>query len=162
MSLPSAWVDALFAKLTLRYGAAFLAQWPDADPAALKTDWADVMAGFAEHPHAIRYALENLPEKPMNAVAFRLLARRAPAKEVPQLAAPPADPARVAKAIETARVEATRDTRSHAQMAIDGIIRRVESNGWSVAQRSFARTCGAALHAEDPRRARMAQLGLLR
>ena len=33
MSLPAAWVDQLFARLATRYGAAFMRQWPDADPA---------------------------------------------------------------------------------------------------------------------------------
>jgi len=60
--LPSAWVEELFARLTLRYGAAFLRQWPDADIAVVKADWARVLGGLS--PIAIRAGLDNLPDKP--------------------------------------------------------------------------------------------------
>ena len=56
MALQSSWVDALFARLALRYGAAFLRQWPDVDVVVLKPDWAEVLDGVSGH--AIAYALE--------------------------------------------------------------------------------------------------------
>ena len=92
MSLPSSWIDALFAKLTLRYGNAFMDQWRNADPALLKADWADVLGGFDAHPDAIKYALANLPEKPLNAIQFRNIARLSPLPKVTMLDAPPVDP----------------------------------------------------------------------
>jgi hypothetical protein len=102
MTFPSPWIDALFAKLSIRYGSAFLAQWPDADPALLKADWAEVLAGFANHPASIRYAIENLPERPVNAIQFRNLARLAPLPQVKALAAPVVDQAKRRAAIELA------------------------------------------------------------
>ena len=65
MSLPSPWVDRIFDKLTLTYGQAFLRRWQDIDMGAVKSDWAHELAGFAQHPRAIAWALDNLyPEKP--------------------------------------------------------------------------------------------------
>jgi hypothetical protein len=82
MSLPAAWVDQLFARLATRYGAAFMRQWPDADPAVIKADWAEVLDGTSGH--SIDYALRNLPSDwPPTALKFRDLTRQAPAKPVP-------------------------------------------------------------------------------
>lgn len=79
MRLHSTWVDHIFAKLTVRYGAAFMRQWPaDIDVVMLKADWAEVLGGFAKNPDAFTYALENLPDTPVNALAFRAIARRGP------------------------------------------------------------------------------------
>lgn len=98
MSLPTPWVDRIFDKLTLIYGQAFLRRWQDIDLNAVKSDWAHELAGFAQHPRAIAFALENLPiDKPPTVLEFRAMARRVPAAEVPRLEAPPADPERVAK-----------------------------------------------------------------
>lgn len=80
MHLHSTWVDHIFAKLTVRYGAAFMRQWPDADPIMLKADWAEVLGGFAKQPDALTYAIENLPDTPVNALQFRALARRGPSR----------------------------------------------------------------------------------
>lgn len=98
MALQSSWVDALFARLALRYGAAFLRQWPDVDVAVLKTDWAEVLDGVSGH--AIAYALEYLPSShPPNAMQFRDLCRAAPAPKMARLTDDPApNPERVAEA----------------------------------------------------------------
>lgn len=97
MSLPTAWIDRIFDKLTLVYGQAFLRRWQDIDLNAVKSDWAHELAGFAQHPRAIAYALENLPaDKPPTVLDFRAMARRVPASEVPKLEAPKADPERIA------------------------------------------------------------------
>jgi hypothetical protein len=70
--LPDSWTDALFARLTVRYGAAFSRQWPDVDIAAVKADWAKVLARMPAP--AIAYALDHLPaDKPPNALQFRAL-----------------------------------------------------------------------------------------
>ena len=95
MSLPADLVDSIFARLSVRYGAAFIGQWPDADPAALKADWGRALAGFAQQPEAIAYALDNLPDTPINVGQFRAIARRTPPKVLMRLPEPPADPARL-------------------------------------------------------------------
>lgn len=102
MPLPISWVDHLFAKLTIRYGAAFLRQWPDnADTVLIKSDWADVLDGV--RGEAISYALRYLPiDKPVNAMQFREICRLAPPAELPRLEAAPdvkADPKRVAELV---------------------------------------------------------------
>jgi hypothetical protein len=72
MPLQASWVDNLFARLTVRYGAAFLRQWPDADLAVVKADWADVLDGC--RGESIGYALRYLPNTPPN--ALRAASRR--------------------------------------------------------------------------------------
>ncbi|UST52935.1 hypothetical protein NF681_11325 [Comamonadaceae bacterium OTU4NAUVB1] len=97
MSLPAAWVDALFDKLTLTYGQAFLRRWQDVDLNAVKTDWSHELAGFAHHPEAIAWALQNLPtDQAPTVLQFRAIARRAPMPDVPRIEVAPADPSRVA------------------------------------------------------------------
>jgi hypothetical protein len=101
MSLPTPWVDKIFEKLTLVYGQAFLRRWQDVDINAVKSDWAHELSGFAQHPRAIAWALENLPvDRPPTVLEFRAIARRVPAAEVPKLDAPKADPERVARELE--------------------------------------------------------------
>lgn len=95
--LPMPWVDRIFDKLTLVYGQSFLRRWVDVDMAAVKADWAHELAGFAQHPSSIGWALQHLPpEKPPTVLEFRLLARKAPPEELPRLESPKADPERVA------------------------------------------------------------------
>lgn len=97
MSLPAAWVNALFDKLTLTYGQQFLRRWQDVDLNAVKSDWSHELAGFANHPEAIAWALQNLnPDSPPTVIQFRAIARRAPAPDVPRLEPAKADPERVA------------------------------------------------------------------
>lgn len=95
MALPASWVDHLFGRLSLRYGAAFLRQWPDTDIDTLKADWADVLDGTIGD--SISYALRYLPSAPPNAMQFRSLCRAAPRPDVPALPPPDvrADPDRV-------------------------------------------------------------------
>ena len=101
MALLESWVDHLFAKLAVRYGAAFLRQWPDADPALVKADWAEVLDGTAGD--SIAYALQFLPAAPPNAIAFRDLCRKAPRKELPALPAPEADHEAAGRVLATIR-----------------------------------------------------------
>jgi hypothetical protein len=99
MSLPLAWIDRIWEKLTVTYGANFLARWRDFDAQALnavKSDWMNELSGFERAPHAIAFALANLPERAPNVVEFRNLCRQAPAADVPKLPEPKADPARLA------------------------------------------------------------------
>lgn len=90
MALPSEWIDRLFVRLELAYGHRFLSQWPGIAPAVIKADWAEKLDGFEQHREAMQFALDNLPpDQPINAMQFRDLARRAPAKPAPALPAPP-------------------------------------------------------------------------
>ena len=59
MPLPELWVDHLFAKLSVRWGAAFMRQWPDTDPALVKADWSEVLDGCGGDSiaYALRYLL---------------------------------------------------------------------------------------------------------
>lgn len=93
MSLPSAWVDKLFAKLTVTYGADFLRRYDGIDLAAVKADWAEQLAGYERSPEAIAYALSVLPaDKPPTVLGFMDLCRRAPIRGLPALPAPAPDP----------------------------------------------------------------------
>lgn len=97
MSLPAAWVNALFDKLTLTYGQQFLRRWQDVDLNAVKSDWSHELAGFANHPEAIAWALQNLPtDSPPTVIQFRAIARRAPTPDVPRLEVSKAGADRVA------------------------------------------------------------------
>lgn len=91
MSLPSRWVDALFAKLTVTYGQEFLRRWEGVPMDTVKADWAAELAGYENRPEAIKYALGNLPlDKPPTVLQFRELCRRAPVRGLPAL--PPPNP----------------------------------------------------------------------
>lgn len=96
MSLPIPWVDKIFTKLALVYGREFAARWEGMTISDVKTDWGHELAGFANHPEAIAFALQHLPaDRPPTVLQFRDLARKAPAPELPRLPEPKADPARV-------------------------------------------------------------------
>jgi hypothetical protein len=129
MALPSAWVESLLARLTVRYGAAFMRQYADLDPELVKADWSEVLDGAS--PDSIRYALENLPaDKPVNAMQFRDIARRGPSASLPQLPEPPSDPARVALAMDRlARAKREPAQKSLAQTCIDNIELIVANRG---------------------------------
>lgn len=71
MPASSVWIDALFARLSARYGVAFQRQYSEIDPAAVKADWANTLDRMSAD--AIRAALENLPDRPPNAGQFRRL-----------------------------------------------------------------------------------------
>lgn len=87
--LPPAWVDRIFEKLTLIYGSDFVNRWKSAGIPIedVKADWAKELAGFADHPDAIAYALENLPkDRPPTVLQFRDVCRKSPPKAAPALA----------------------------------------------------------------------------
>ena len=101
MSLPAAWVDKIFDKLTLVYGRDFLARWEAVDLNLVKSDWAHELAGFERFPEGIAHALTHLdPVKPPTVLQFRDMARKAPRSEDKQLPAPKADPAVVAEQLK--------------------------------------------------------------
>lgn len=85
MSLPAAWVDRIFEKLTLVYGRDFIGRWEGTDLNAVKSDWSHELSSLFTQPSAVAYALQNLPEKPPTVIEFRRIARGAPLPEEPQI-----------------------------------------------------------------------------
>jgi hypothetical protein len=135
-------VDLLFAKLSVRYGDAFLRQWSGADPELVKADWTEVLDGFSDA--AIGYALRYLPTQPPNANTFREICRRAPEPEQARIAGPTvrADPTRVRQLIATV-TEAKRDGLTSAER-VAARLRQIEAaNGGvlSEAQRHVLNAC---------------------
>ncbi|WP_298233915.1 hypothetical protein [uncultured Azohydromonas sp.] len=90
-------VQALFHRLTLRYGRAFLARWEDVSVDEVKADWKRELANYAERPQAIEYALALMdPAEPPTAARFRELCASAPAPAF-QAAPEPKEPQRAAE-----------------------------------------------------------------
>lgn len=141
MPMPSEWIDRLFARLAVRYGAAFLAQWPDTDIAIIKADWAEVLDGF--DGDSIAYGLRYLSsDKPPTAGKFRDICRLAPVVELRGLPPPPADPERVQRALTAAKVTAAASRISPAQECINGIEARVAAgNRLTPGQRHVVAHC---------------------
>ena len=100
MSLPIAWVEKIFRKLTLVYGRDFTARWEGLKSEDVIDDWAEELSGFANWPEAISWALQNMPEgKPPTVIEFRAICLKAPKPNRPALPEPKADPERVATAM---------------------------------------------------------------
>lgn len=135
MPLPALWVDHLFAKLSVRYGAAFMRQWPDTDPALVKADWAEVLDGT--RGESISYALSYLPSTPPNALQFRNLCRSSPREDLVAIEPPTAkpDPARVKAILAGCKAQARP---ADAEQCARNILRIVADRGgrMSVAQRA--------------------------
>jgi len=101
MSLPIAWVDKIFERLTVRYGDRFLNRWKGIDMDAVRFDWSNVLAGFEKWPEAISFAIDHVDdEKPPTATMFRAIALKAPKPERLALPEPKADMDRVAAELE--------------------------------------------------------------
>lgn len=100
MSLPLAWVERIFEKLIVTYGSTFLARWKDVDIGMVKTDWCHELSSYERAPHAIAFALANLPERPPSVIEFKSLCRQAPTPETPMLPLPPANPERMKAELE--------------------------------------------------------------
>ena len=107
MSLPIKAVDRIFLRLLATYGTEFSGRYAGVQDGDLKSMWAHELAGFASDLPSIASALENLPERCPNAIAFRNLCRQAPRAEVPQLPEPKADPERLRA--ELARLQPLRE-----------------------------------------------------
>lgn len=114
MSLPSAWVDRLFARISIRYGRQWVSQWEGVDANLVKADWGDVLDGFEAGD--IAYALEHMPaERPPTVMQFRDLCRKAP-RESPLALPPPDVNTEVARtAVAALQMPATRDGKTWAR-----------------------------------------------
>ena len=100
-SLPTAWVDRVFQKLTLVYGSDFAARWKGLPIADVKTDWAHELGRLRDRPDAIAWALQNLPpDRPPTVLQFRQLCASAPGPVLQALPEPKADPLVVASMLD--------------------------------------------------------------
>lgn len=162
MSLSTRVVDRLFERLLLTYGSEWVSLWRGADANEVKSLWAVELAPWAERLDALGWALEHLPERAPNLVAFKALCRQAPAPQAPALPMPERDPQRMAQALQalqglTGGGGAARqggrlpDGRTPAQGVIDGLIARAEKDGLNMAQVSVLRACARMLPDNDPR-----------
>jgi hypothetical protein len=111
MSLSIEAVDRLFNRLMATYGTDFMRRYDGQDELAVKSIWAHELSGYQadksastketrERMQPIAWALENLPERPPNAIEFRTLCRRMPEPERLRLPEPTPDPARIAAVLE--------------------------------------------------------------
>ena len=91
MSLAANLIDRIFVRLTGIYGSQFTSKFRhvenglDVGMANAKETWANELRNFGDRLDAIAYALEHLPtDHAPNAIEFRDICRRAPAKEIEQ------------------------------------------------------------------------------
>lgn len=112
-SLPERWIQSLWVEMAANYPG----QWqrmfpvppclPGADPAqhahdhivGIQAVWAKRLGHLQSNPKALRYALDNLPDRPPTLPEFIALCNRRPDRPAPALDAPKADPVRVQQAI---------------------------------------------------------------
>lgn len=140
MQMRSDWIDALFDRLAVRYGALFTRQYDGIDLAAVKADWAGMLGGLGAS--ALRYGLANLASLPPNAIQFRDICLRAPAEFPPMLEAPRADPAVVAAVRAGITME---QAEPPAAVAIRNISRASETRPLTAGQRWVLDRCRAKL-----------------
>lgn len=114
MSLPKNWVEKIFARLLVRYGAAWLRLWDGIPMEAVLEDWANELDGM---PGAcLSFGLENLPvERPPTVAQFRAICHSKPASQQLAVAGPAADPKRVNDVLATLHHPAYRDPKQWAR-----------------------------------------------
>ncbi len=106
MSLPAAWVDKIFLKLTLTFGRDFLSRWEGIPIEDVKVDWAHELRGFQQNPAAIAYGLEHcIAGKPPTVQEFKSACYRKP-DTTPLLPSPVVDPVIAARVLEGLRESA--------------------------------------------------------
>lgn len=75
--IPLHWVESLFSRMAIRYGAVWLNHWQGIDLDAVKLDWATELAGLSNE--ALKYGVVNLPlDKPPTLGQFKALCLRSP------------------------------------------------------------------------------------
>lgn len=91
-------VAYVFEKLAATYGSAWDKSMGQAPIADVKTAWADALSGYLrsdDSKRSIMWALKNLPDRCPNSREFRTLCGHAPARVMPALPEPKADPERI-------------------------------------------------------------------
>lgn len=102
--LPAEVLDQVMRRLAATYGRRFWQQWEGVRDSDVRAVWARELAGYEQRHEVFAWAFENLPEDPLNAVAFRNLCRRAPmTASAKALEAPPIDPKRAAEVLAQAK-----------------------------------------------------------
>jgi hypothetical protein len=91
VALPLQAIDRLFERLVTTYGRQFSAMYEGVDLNAVKLTWAHELAGYACSLRSIAWALDHLPERVPNVIAFRNLCRQAPPASAPRIGAPAAN-----------------------------------------------------------------------
>lgn len=106
---PMALIQAIFAKMSVRYGTLWSARHDGTESMLLLRDWGIGLAGFRKD--AILFALDNLPEdSPPLLGQFKAMCVHSPEPPMPVLEAPKPDRSRVANEIRRMREgQATRD-----------------------------------------------------
>ncbi len=102
MPLESRYVDAIHARLLVRYGTRWINLWTGIPEEAVKADWAAELHGL--RGDAIAHALQHLPaEFPPTVAQFKALALGRSEPAMKALPAPKANPEVVAKVVESAK-----------------------------------------------------------
>ena len=76
-------IDWLFDRLHTTYGAPWKRQFDGLPESSVKSQWGYELAWTFGKKEVIRFALENLPERPPNGIEFRNLCRKAPVTKAP-------------------------------------------------------------------------------
>lgn len=134
-TLPRAWVEKIFSRLSAIYGTAFSGKFGNDVENALEV-WGEELGGFADNPDAIGYALRNLnPTYAPSALEFVNLCRQAPKKSLPALDSPVADPVTSKKSLNVAKeaVHGNKDfhawaKRPRSQHALNLLLRWCKEN----------------------------------
>jgi hypothetical protein len=114
MRLPEKWVNYIVKELQGAYGQQFAGKFSKVDSGVdvgienFKESLAIRLGGFIDHPDALRYALDNLPETHCpNVPEFHKIAQAAPRKSAPALTftPSPADEEKAKAAIAKAAAE---------------------------------------------------------
>lgn len=92
MTFPEKWIERIFARLQGIYGTQFTSKFSRIDQGVdvgmlnAKATWSGELGNFYDKPEAIAFALDHLPtDHAPNALEFRDICRRAPAKQAPQI-----------------------------------------------------------------------------
>lgn len=102
MALESRWVDAIHARLLVRYGTRWINLWAGIPEEAVKADWAAELHGLGGD--AITHALQHLPpEFPPTVAQFKALALGRSEPPLKALSAPKPDPQVVAQIVAKAK-----------------------------------------------------------
>lgn len=96
------WVDALFARLAVRYGDAWSRKWEGLPIDAVKRDWHGQMHRMvSRNPMAVTYALEHLPEFPPTCDVFlRMCLQHGPKQDALPAPVGRRDPSRMSELME--------------------------------------------------------------
>lgn len=123
MALSSHWIEKIFARMLVRYGAAWLRKYPGLEVDAVKADWALVLAPYEDNAKALYHGLGNLPDDaPPNAKEFARICRGVPQVAVPRLGAPVSGPDRrreVVKKVREAFAQRPNPKRAQLQRLLD-------------------------------------------